>query len=91
VSFLRRQGLLGKGGRAKVVLRALLLSLASSPAGFVQINVEDLWLERSAQNVPGTTDEHPNWRRRARFRLEEWNKVPGLVRLLEQISRARAS
>ena len=90
-SFLRRQGLLGKGGRAREVLRALLLSLASSPAGYMQINVEDLWLERSAQNVPGTTDEHTNWRRRARFRLEEWSRVPGLVRLLEQIARARAS
>jgi 4-alpha-glucanotransferase len=89
-SFLRRQRLLQRTDRAGDVLRALLLFLAGSPAGFLLINVEDLWLERSAQNVPGTTDEHPNWRRRARFRLEDWNKVPGLVRLLDQLSRARA-
>jgi 4-alpha-glucanotransferase len=34
------------------------------------VNLEDLWLETKAQNVPGTLDEHPNWQHKARYRLE---------------------
>jgi 4-alpha-glucanotransferase len=42
--------------------------LAAGPADVVFITLEDLWLERDPQNVPGTgDDEHPNWRRRMRL------------------------
>jgi 4-alpha-glucanotransferase len=37
----------------------------------VIVNLEDLWLETEYQNVPGTLDEHPNWRRKARHTLEQ--------------------
>ena len=47
-------------------LDALLERLADSDAGLVLLNLEDLWLERRPQNVPGTNDPvRPNWRRRA--------------------------
>jgi 4-alpha-glucanotransferase len=36
----------------------------------VLVNLEDLWQERRPQNVPATTDQHPNWRNRARYSLE---------------------
>jgi 4-alpha-glucanotransferase len=38
-------------------------ALAASAAHVVLVNVEDLWLEPAPQNVPGTSDERPNWRR----------------------------
>ena len=57
--------------QAHEVLRALLAWLRASPSELVLVNVEDLWLERRPQNVPGTSNERPNWRRKTRFTLEE--------------------
>jgi 4-alpha-glucanotransferase len=37
--------------------------LAESPAHMVLVTMEDLWLEPAPQNVPGTSDDRPNWRR----------------------------
>jgi 4-alpha-glucanotransferase len=91
VAFLQGQGLLSdRGAEPEAVLRALLRYLAASPAAFLLINLEDLWLEESPQNVPGTVDEHPNWRQRARFPLEEWDAHPGVLGVLEEVARARS-
>ena len=49
----------------------VLASLRRSSADLVVVNVEDLWLETRAQNMPGTVSEHPNWQRRTRPSLEE--------------------
>jgi 4-alpha-glucanotransferase len=70
--FLKTQGLLkGRQPGAREVLRAVLAWLKSSPSEIVLINLEDLWLETRPQNVPGTSSERPNWRRKARFTLEQ--------------------
>jgi 4-alpha-glucanotransferase len=53
------------------VLRACLLWLRASPAELVLVNLEDLWEEEKPQNVPGTSTERPNWRRKARHSIEE--------------------
>ncbi len=45
------------------VMTACTAGLAASPAHVVLVTVEDLWLEPAPQNVPGTSDERPNWRR----------------------------
>lgn len=39
-------------------------ALARSPAAMVAVQLDDLLGVTEAQNLPGTTDEHPNWRRR---------------------------
>jgi 4-alpha-glucanotransferase len=44
--------------------------LAKSHADIVLLNLEDLWGETNAQNVPATTKEHPNWKRRMRYSIE---------------------
>jgi 4-alpha-glucanotransferase len=69
LAYLRKRGLVTSGTPAEV-LRALLILLAESPAERVLVNLEDLWQERRPQNVPATTDQHPNWRNRARYSLE---------------------
>ena len=48
-----------------------LSRLMRSSADLVSVAVEDLWLEPEPVNVPGTTDEHPNWRRPMRYSIEE--------------------
>jgi 4-alpha-glucanotransferase len=35
------------------------------------LNQEDLFKETEQQNLPGTTAEYPNWRRKMRFSIEQ--------------------
>ena len=53
------------------------------------VNLEDLWLETQPQNVPGTDDEHPNWRCKARYVLEEFCRMPEVRDTLKEIDRFR--
>lgn len=90
ISFLRNKNLL-KEDSAEIldILRACLLFLSSSQARTVLVNLEDLWLETRPQNVPGTGDEHPNWRRKARYALEEFCQLPEVRDTLKEIDRRR--
>jgi 4-alpha-glucanotransferase len=46
------------------VVDASIAFVASTPAPFAMLPVEDLLGLVESPNLPGTTDEHPNWRRR---------------------------
>lgn len=46
------------------VVEAALAHVARSPALIAVAPIEDLLGEAEQQNLPGTTSEHPNWRRR---------------------------
>jgi 4-alpha-glucanotransferase len=93
VRFLREHGHLARAGAADAssVLRGCLDYLASGPAAIVVANLEDLWLEPRPQNVPGTSWEHPNWRRRARLGLEEIARSGEVRKVLNAIERARSA
>ncbi|MDR7426066.1 MAG: 4-alpha-glucanotransferase [Armatimonadota bacterium] len=92
VTFLRaRRWLEARSAGAAGVLRALLAYLAAGPARIVVLNLEDLWLERRPQNVPGTGSERPNWRRKARYYFEEFRRlrqVTSALRLVHRLRRA---
>ncbi|MBV8656073.1 MAG: 4-alpha-glucanotransferase [Candidatus Eremiobacteraeota bacterium] len=45
--------------------------LAKTPARLIVVALEDVLGEAGAVNVPGTTTEHPNWRRKHLLPLEE--------------------
>jgi 4-alpha-glucanotransferase len=58
----------------------------------VIVNIENLWLETEPQNVPGTLDhQHPNWRRRARYSLEEIPELPAVRDAVDIMRRLRPS
>ncbi len=89
-AFLRRKGRLGDtASGTKEVLAACLSYLAASKNGVVLANIEDLYLETEPQNVPGTSMEKPNWRRKARHGFEEFRDMPEVIRVLRQIDRLR--
>ena len=54
------------GRKAEDVYQAILSVLEKSKARIVLVNLEDLWQETKPQNVPATTTQRPNWRRRMR-------------------------
>lgn len=88
VDFLKRTGRLEQEEEGQI-LRAWLAHLAGSPARLLLINLEDLWLEIEPQNVPGTWQERPNWRRKNRFLLEDLCTVPGLLDTLQEVKKQR--
>ncbi|MCZ6514450.1 MAG: 4-alpha-glucanotransferase, partial [Acidobacteria bacterium] len=72
------------------VLRACLRHLFAGSRAPVMLNLEDLWLEPRPQNVPGTLDERPNWRRKARHSLEHIRKMPEIADLLRELNQLRS-
>jgi 4-alpha-glucanotransferase len=69
------------------VYQALLAFLRDSPARLVVVNLEDLWLETQSQNVPSTSDENPNWRRKARYTLEEFRENSNVLEALRTLAK----
>ena len=74
---------------ARDVVRGSLDSLASTRAGTVVVALEDLWLEKRPQNVPGTTTKRPNWCRKASLSLETIRRDPRIRRTLRGVDRRR--
>jgi 4-alpha-glucanotransferase len=93
VRYLRSKRLISARGKpsAQQIAAALLLELAGSDAEILLVNLEDLWGETRSQNVPGTTEEHPNWKRKAALTLEQLMGDPKLAKLLRQLTSARRS
>ncbi|UCH86252.1 MAG: 4-alpha-glucanotransferase [Dehalococcoidia bacterium] len=90
LALLKRRGLLkGADDDERDVLRACLAFLSASPARVVLVSLENLWLETRPQNVPGTSDEHPNWRRKAYYALEAFRHMPEVVEVLQEMGRLR--
>jgi 4-alpha-glucanotransferase len=68
---LQRERLLRPGHRRDVVpLQAVLHFIARTPSRLLMVGIEDLIGLEDQANLPGTVDEHPNWRRRLPLTLE---------------------
>ncbi len=50
--------------------------IASTPSALMVLNQEDLFKQTEQQNLPGTTAEYPNWRRKMRFAIDELGSNP---------------
>ncbi len=88
--FLRARGWLHETQyELMAVVNAWLLYLAAARTDLLLINLEDLWLEALPQNVPGTWQERPNWRRKARFSLEQICALPEIKETLQRIHQLR--
>ncbi|HET7854189.1 MAG TPA: 4-alpha-glucanotransferase, partial [Candidatus Methylomirabilis sp.] len=89
-NFLEREGWLTGGSQGlPALLKGCLSFLSASPAPVVLVNLEDLWLEREPQNVPGTRDERPNWQRKARYTSEAFQEMPAVLDPLRAINDLR--
>ncbi len=99
VAALRDQGLLGdgfgdegEGGEAD--LRALLIAvtrfLARGPARLAMVNLDDLSGEADQLNLPGTTSEYPNWRRKLALTVEAFAADPLVREVAAAVAKERA-
>jgi len=71
------------------VLKASLKYLGKGRNRIVIVNLEDLWFEKQPQNVPGTCEERPNWRRKAKYTLRQIMGMPKVREMLEVLKNAR--
>ncbi len=69
--------------------KAILQACAGSAAQLVSIQPEDLCLVEVPINIPGTSREYPNWRRKLPAALEELFSISGCRQLLEAFIAAR--
>ncbi|MBI2832283.1 MAG: 4-alpha-glucanotransferase [Chloroflexi bacterium] len=87
--FLQNMGWEIDSSKLRTVLMAITGFLGRGQAYNVLVNLEDLWLETQPQNTPGTCQERPNWRRKARYSLEEFTQLPDVKSLLHETDRQR--
>ncbi len=81
LAALRREGLLPEDGEpdTRALVRAAHAFLARSPSVLAMAQIDDLTDEADPVNVPATSDEHPNWRRRLSMTLEELASRPRFI------------
>ncbi|MEJ5328706.1 MAG: 4-alpha-glucanotransferase [Desulfobaccales bacterium] len=64
---------------------AVLEYLARSRAALLEVRLEEVFGLLAQQNLPGTLDEHPNWRQKFPLNLEEMRKAPEAVELAARL------
>ncbi|MGQ9689104.1 MAG: 4-alpha-glucanotransferase [Desulfobaccales bacterium] len=70
--------------------RAVLAYLGKSRAALVEVRLEDILGLTAQQNLPGTTDQHPNWRQKILPTLEELRRDPEVLKIAATLRQARA-
>jgi 4-alpha-glucanotransferase len=82
---LRRERLLPEDGEPDIpsLARAAHAFLARTPSVLAMAQIDDLTDEADPVNVPATSDEHPNWRRRLSMTLEEVAGRPRFIDIAE--------
>ncbi|WP_438766371.1 4-alpha-glucanotransferase [Kushneria sp. TE3] len=71
-------------------LEAAAHHIGATPSPLVLLQLEDLLGLEEQPNLPGTLDEHPNWRRRLPLTVDEMFDTPGVVARLRAMTTARA-
>ena len=89
VRFLCSNGRKRKNPPIVDVMRASLEFLGKGHNRMAMVNLEDLWFEKQPQNVPGTCEERPNWRRKARYSLRQITEMEDVGKMLKALDRSR--
>jgi 4-alpha-glucanotransferase len=63
--------------------------LAAAPSAIVMAQLDDILGERSPVNIPGTSTQYPNWRRKLAATLESLSEDPRLTRLCNALKELR--
>jgi 4-alpha-glucanotransferase len=63
--------------------------IARSPALLLSVQLDDLTGATEQANVPGTPDQPPNWRRKAKTTLEEMRADERYERIAKNLCEAR--
>lgn len=61
------------------IRKAIHTGLAQSPAALATVQLDDVFGCEDSQNLPGTINEHPNWRRRLPVAVEDFATSPAIA------------
>jgi 4-alpha-glucanotransferase len=89
-TYLREHGFAITGeDDTEGALRGILSLLLRSSAQWILINLEDLWLETSPQNIPDTVNEHPNWQQKTKMTIEQLMRDESIQSILDMVRMTR--
>lgn len=71
------------------LVSAIHAYVAQTPAKVMLVQPEDLLGRPEQANLPGTTEEHPNWRRKLPADLESWSGDSRVTGTTDAIRRER--
>jgi 4-alpha-glucanotransferase len=63
--------------------------LAATPCAIVMAQLDDILVERAPVNVPGTSTQYPNWRRKLSTTIDDLASDPRLSRLCDALRELR--
>ncbi|MEM8628442.1 MAG: 4-alpha-glucanotransferase, partial [Pseudomonadota bacterium] len=86
---LREVNALSLNASPQTISDTVQSALAASPATLVSVQLDDVFGELEAQNLPGTIDAHPNWRRRLGVEVEDMAGHPALNRIADVMNAHR--
>jgi 4-alpha-glucanotransferase len=90
--FLKALGFPANDGiKIDDLIRAAHGYLASSAAAIAMLQIDDITAEEAPVNVPTTSDEYPNWRRRLSQGLEQMETDPRFSALSKIVNDERAA
>ena len=69
---------------------AMQRHLAAGQSQLLCLQLEDALEMSQPVNIPGTSDEYPNWRRKLSQPLEQWSQDPVIKQLFNDISLQRS-
>jgi (1->4)-alpha-D-glucan 1-alpha-D-glucosylmutase len=62
---------------------------ARAPSSVMVVQMEDVLGQVEQANLPGTVEQHPNWRRKLALPLEEWGRDARLRRVTQELGAVR--
>lgn len=65
--------------------------IAESEAELALVNIEDFWGETRPQNIPGTSDEYPNWRCKLARTMKDIRSADDIGPVLHDLAERRGS
>ncbi len=86
---LMRERLQLTEGDYPALIRQSHLFVAQQPAKLLAFQLEDLLLMATPVNIPGTSTEYPNWRRKLSDNIEDILQHPDVLNMLAAIKAAR--
>jgi 4-alpha-glucanotransferase len=70
---------------------AIQNTLADAPCALMAVQLDDALALSDAQNLPGTIDEHPNWRRRLPIGVEEFDQNEDIQSISDMMINKRSA
>jgi (1->4)-alpha-D-glucan 1-alpha-D-glucosylmutase len=72
------------------LVEAVYRFLGRTPSRLLMLHLEDVFGDVDQPNLPGTVDEHPNWRRKYSVEIEDILRDPRMLRVAGALCQRRA-